>query len=331
MRETSPGFTMSINTDIQWCDSTANPAMGCCGCELRSDKLSVCYAGNDHDRKKGWIAKQSAKSKATGYAREFEDVTRFPGRVAEAARWSGLHGLAREDKPWLTGGSRMIFLSDMGDALSPHKSIYVDREYRPVEPNTDWMYLLTEVVKNASSPEGRHHVWLWLSKQMHRAIEFEQWLRAIGVPWPSNLWLGTSVTEMKFLYRVDQLLSIGDASMTRFLSIEPQVAPIELRDQLKDRRIAWVIQGGESGARAARLHLVEQHIARPFDLDWARAMLRECRQADVAYFLKQLGSNPIDNGKPLLPRDSHGGDWREWPIELAVREVPGVDPRWSRR
>src|SRR3712207_7534850 len=42
----------------------------------------------------------------------------FPGRMAEAALWSDLTGTDRPDKPWLNGMPRLIFISDMGDALS---------------------------------------------------------------------------------------------------------------------------------------------------------------------------------------------------------------------
>ena len=40
------------------------------------------------------------------------------GRMAEAAGWSDLSGTRRKDKPWLEGMPRLIFVSDMSDALS---------------------------------------------------------------------------------------------------------------------------------------------------------------------------------------------------------------------
>ena len=202
-----------------------------------------------------------------------------------------------------------------------------------MEPGTDFLYLCDEIIKNVSSPDGQRHIWLWPTKQVHRAAEFASRLRAIGVRWPTNLWLGTSVTEPKYLYRVDQLLSIGDETMTRFLSIEPLYAPVSLADRLRSGRIGWVIVGGESGARVGRLPVAGQcgrHVGRQFELEWARSLMEECREAQIPFFAKQLGTNPLDNGKPVRLRDSHGGDWTEWPRELAVREVPGVDRKWSR-
>ena len=68
---------MSKNTTIQWCDSTVNPTMGCDGCELWDQKRKSCYAGILHMRFGG---------ATKGYAPSFEEVTLFPGRMAEAAR-----------------------------------------------------------------------------------------------------------------------------------------------------------------------------------------------------------------------------------------------------
>lgn len=44
----------------------------------------------------------------------------------------------------------------------------------------------------------------------------------------------------------------------------------------------WVIVGGESGPGA-----------RPFDLEWARQTVQQCREAGVACFVKQMGSHVV--------------------------------------
>jgi hypothetical protein len=74
----------------------------------------------------------------------------------------------------------------------------------------------------------------------------------------------------------------------------------------------WVIIGGESGPGA-----------RPFHLEWARDVIRQCKDAGTAVFTKQLGANPIEDGRPLRLCDRKGGDMREWPEDLRVREFPG--------
>jgi len=81
---------MAKNTAIQWCDSTVNPTMGYDGCELWSKSRKTCYAGVLHTRFGGHTK---------GYAPTFEQVTEFPGRMADAAVWSDLRDTVRPNKP----------------------------------------------------------------------------------------------------------------------------------------------------------------------------------------------------------------------------------------
>src|SRR5690242_4986762 len=154
---------MAEKTGIQWCNSTVNPTMGCDGCELWEPGRGICYAGLDHERKAG---------RNPGYAPTFEEVTRFPGRMKKAAAWRSLAGMARLDKPWLDGLPRLIFVSDMSDALSLAVS---------------FEYLEDEVISTVESAAGRQHRWLWLTKRPARMREFSSWLQR---PWPPNLWVG---------------------------------------------------------------------------------------------------------------------------------------------
>jgi protein gp37 len=278
---------MSKNTPIQWCDSTVNPSMGCDGCELWSLLRKSCYAGLLHVLR--------GKSNP-GFAPTFEEVTKFPGRMADAARWSDLFGKKRPEKPWLRRLPRLIFVSDMGDSLS--KAITFD-------------FLFAEIIVNATSDLGRRHQWLWLTKRPDRMADFSDWLAADGHPWPANLWAGTSITGQVTVSRVSPLLEVGDEKTIRFLSVEPQIEPIDLGHQL--RSLDWVIQGGESGPEA-----------RPFHLEWARDLAGACRDLGVPYFLKQVGRRPYRDGKPVKFLDSHGGDWSEWPRNLRVRELPPI-------
>lgn len=84
-----------------------------------------------------------------------------------------------------------------------------------------------------------------------------------------------------------------------------------------------MIVGGESGPGA-----------RPCDVAWIRDVVRQCREAGTACFVKQLGAVPgyrnsepftgwhdlHNNGERL--RDPKGGDPAEWSQELRVREFP---------
>src|SRR5262245_51323976 len=102
------GISMSKRTTIEWCESTVNTVMGCSGCELCNRTNRTCHAGQFHER----------RGVMKGFSALFERPTLFPGRMREAAGWSDLTGVERPDKPWLNHVPRLVFVSDMGDALS---------------------------------------------------------------------------------------------------------------------------------------------------------------------------------------------------------------------
>ncbi|WP_339750321.1 DUF5131 family protein, partial [uncultured Rubinisphaera sp.] len=103
------------------------------------------------------------------------------------------------------------------------------------------------------------------------------WLRNDArVQWPTNLWVGTSVTSQASVKRIRDLLKVGNEHTTRFVSLEPQWESVQMGDLLQ--QIDWLIQGGEAGT-----------VKHPFDVVWAEQVRKECQAADVAYFLKQLG------------------------------------------
>ena len=64
----------------------------------------------------------------------------------------------------------------------------------------------------------------------------------------------------------------------------------------------WVVVGAESGPRR-----------RPMQLEWAIDLVRQCREAGVACFVKQVQINGKVSHNPA-----------EWPPELRVRELPWV-------
>lgn len=305
---------MSKETDIQWCDSTVNPTMGCDGCELWNEKKKVCYAGGLHERYGGHNK---------GFSTKFEILTEYPGRMAKAAAWSDLTGTDRPDKPWLNGFPRHIFVSDMSDALSRDVS---------------FQYLKEEIVDVVSSSKGQRHVWMWLTKQAPRMAQFSDWLSWQGVDWPSNLWPGTSITSQKTIGRVKQIARVGGSDTTRFLSCEPLWSEIKFApDDLNG--IHLVIAGGESGDDAERC-----------DIDWIRKIHIQCIAAKVPLLVKQLGANlqdcagryPSDRWpwpqrftrpyemERIKLKHSHGGDWNEWPADIRIRQLPTAAARSPR-
>ena len=209
-----------------------------------------------------------------------------------------------------------------------------------------------------------HHTYQILTKRAERMLEFFG-VVAVGegfVP-PPNLWLGVSVENQATAdARIPLLLQTPAA--VRFLSCEPLLGRMEIRgprqtcgdcdrciggrpDQcdlgfhrgaLHPDGIHWVIVGGESGPGA-----------RPCDVGWIHALVRQCREAGVPAFVKQLGAAPevtasvlylqawpegvrFERADPdgcahaytVRCRDRKGADPAEWPADLRVREWPGV-------
>jgi protein gp37 len=136
--------------------------------------------------------------------------------------------------------------------------------------------------------------WQLLSKRPQRIAECLPRDWADG--WP-NVWLGTSIEDMRVADRADWLREIP--AVVRFVSYEPALGPLNALDL---DGIDWVIQGGESGPGY-----------RMMDLDWARGMRDRCRAAGVAYFFKQSAAWRTELGIEL-----DGEIVREYPTPRAV-------------
>lgn len=180
-----------------------------------------------------------------------------------------------------------------------------------------------------------------------------------------NVWLGVSVSDQATADKyISELLKLWDLTPVLFVSAEPLVGPIDIGGAMPRCKCCgglgyigpdlecgecggrgnmcpqpdWLIVGGESGPNA-----------RPCNVDWIRSIVRQCKAAGVACFVKQLGTKPFewdcwggppipsasldshlaaggsepdDVWRPLSMRDRKGGDPAEWPEELRVREFP---------
>ena len=264
-------------------------------CALRAIEQAVtCYAAKLHLNKAQSILNPN-RAANSGYALTFEKVTQFSGRVAAMAKQADLRGQSMADKPWMVGLPRLIFVSDMGDAFSR---------------KTDFGFLNSDVMPVFTSAEGTRHLWLWLTKRSNRMGIFA---KEIG-GFPKNVCAMTTLTcaDHVNLKRVEHLRRV-EASV-RGLSIEPLRERIPA-SKLNLKGIDWVIVGGESGA----LQNVE-----PFNLEWAVEIRDHCREHRVAFFMKQLGRAPSWKGELLKLKDTHGGEWEQWPDEpdLRIREFP---------
>jgi len=212
-------------------------------------------------------------------------------------------------------------------------------------PNLDWL-LLTKRPEN-------------IRPMIERTVGIEWWKEHCA----DNTWLGTSCSDQATANKaIPELLKCRDLSTVLFASAEPLLASMDFRairyggikvDSLvgsfqsdvsgpqagggrygSHAKLDLVICGGESGPRA-----------RPCDVDWIRSIVRQCKEADVACFVKQLGAFAFDGARhlPLMAplglkeienqlhlRDPKGGDIAEFPWDLQIREMPIIHGNSSR-
>jgi protein gp37 len=139
-----------------------------------------------------------------------------------------------------------------------------------------------------------------LTKRAERLAELDAQLE-----WTANIWMGVSVENDEYLWRIDDLRATG--APLKFLSLEPLLGPLRRLDL---SGIGWVIVGGESGPGA-----------RPMDPAWAMDIRDQCRHAEVPFFFKQWGGTNKKQAGRLLD----GETWDQMPIEpsgVPSRRIP---------
>lgn len=261
---------MGESTGISWTDHTHNEWIGC---DKTSPGCKNCYAENATPtrvfRAKGlevWGPAKSTPRNLTSKANR-----RKPFAWNRAALKDGVR--------------RRVFCSSLSDVFEDHPSLPAWRAdlWKTIEAcdGLDWQ-LLTKRPENIT----RMVPPAWLDK------------------WPAHVWIGTTVEDQKRAEeRIPHLLSVPAA--VRFLSCEPLLEAVDLRDHLGSRcvfnifghspsscsneahyriGISWVIVGGESGTKA-----------REFDLAWPQDIVRQCNGANVPVWVKQAGDNPVDS------------------------------------
>ena len=136
--------------------------------------------------------------------------------------------------------------------------------------------------------EAHWHEFQVLTKRADRLLALDGEL-----PWPTNIWMGVSVENARFVSRIDALRCTR--ATVKFLSLEPLLGPLPGLDL---RGIDWVIVGGESGPHA-----------RPMQASWVLDIRDQCRRAGVAFFFKQWGGV----FKKRTGRELDGQTWNELP------------------
>jgi protein gp37 len=151
-----------------------------------------------------------------------------------------------------------------------------------------------------STIEKAHwHTFQILTKRTKRLRDL-----AYRLYWPENLWMGVSIENEKYLYRIQDLLMTPAA--IKFLSVEPLLGRIK---NLPVKGIDWVIVGGESGP-----------LARSMDLAWVREIRDSCKANGLPFFFKQWGGTRKTPDTRLLD----GKIWNEYPAIKVGRSADNI-------
>lgn len=328
---------MSDNTAISWTDATW-PIVA--GCDYVSPGCSNCWAVRD-----SWRLAHNPHRKV--HEPYFGTVDKRPdGKLV----WSGVVRTLpqRLDWPLKWRKARRIFVCSQSDLF--HQKV-------PFE------FIAAVYGVMAACPE---HTFQVLTKHPQRAREFFDWLGLQRPPtsplgtclwyahqmagrtydarepfpdqWPEwpleNVWFGVTVEDQRRAdERIPELIRIP--AVIRWLSVEPMLERVDLGlmgtlpgdefpgYQMVHQYIHLVVCGGESAQTRA--------VTRPFELAWGLDLLNQCRDADVRFHMKQLGTRPLTKiGNAMLPIALPIGKnarykWHEpeyWPEQLRVQEFP---------
>lgn len=165
---------------------------------------------------------------------------------------------------------RTVFVNSMSDLF--HAAVPVD-----------FIQQVFDVMRRA-----HWHTFQVLTKRSERLLQLDD-----QIDWPENVWMGVSVENEKYKFRINDLRRTH--AKTKFLSLEPLLGPLT---RLNLNKIDWVIVGGESGPGA-----------RPMLQEWVEDIRDQCTEADVAFFFKQWGGT----NKKRTGRELEGRTWDDMP------------------
>ena len=256
-------------TKIEWTDFTWNPVTGCWGPGGTAEKPNrcwYCYAQRMTKRFLWENRLDGSPMKSTPFMEDPFRPTFYPKRLKQPAKVK---------KP------SKIFVCSMADLFG---------DWVPA----NWIASVLGQIANAAP----WHTYQFLTKNPKCLKDFN--------PWPSNCWVGTTVTNQADDWRINELLKV-DASV-RFVSHEPLLSEIDMRPWIGDYMISpgpgqhlnWAIIGAMTGPGAVRP-----------DLAWVLSLERQYQAAGVPIFEKNNLRLPgpkqdiISAGAHLI---------QEWPV-----------------
>lgn len=288
---------MSDGTKIQWSEATWNFITGC---TKISDGCLNCYIERTPPfRMAGRRFTKAAIGGATG-------VVLHPERLGLPATWT---------KP------KRIFVNSLADIFHdevPRDLIVKAFAVMAATPRHSFQ-VLTKRHGRMRSLLGAYSFWEAVSEELG-----QMWgtappalLRAI----PEWIWVGVSVEDRAAAdLRIPALSAVP--ALVDWLSCEPITSPdLDLAPHFAKHTPSWVVFGGESGppAKATALDAGPAAGLRTLDLDHLRFLLKQCHEAGVPAFVKQLGE---PWARSVGAKHRKGGDMTEWPADLRIRQYP---------
>ena len=273
---------MAETTAISWTDHTWNPWRGC---TKISPGCAHCYMYTAQFR----MAQRTGKA-AIWNPEIVQQTTTWP----DPMRWQRRAAAA--------GKVERVFTCSWSDFFHEDADAWRSRAWEIIRQCPNLIFqILTKRPENIAARLPAH--WLtgfrFLPLVLHDLLEETpvnlDELAVERTGWP-NVWLGVSVENPRYLWRVDLLRAIP--ARVRFISAEPLLAHLPT---LSLEGIHWLIVGGESGPGY-----------RPMKLEWARELREKALAASVPFFFKQSAAPRTEMGTTL-----DGREWREFPDEEA--------------
>jgi protein gp37 len=297
-------------TKIEWTEQTINPTMGC---SIVSDECENCYA-----------MKMAARLEAMGQ-KDYQGTTRklSSGRIV----WTGKinFNIKKLEEAVKTKKPTVFFIDSMSDLF---------------HPDIPFQFIWKCYVLMSEHPR---HTFQVLTKRPERRLEFYKWMAEEmkdfgGLQVQKHIWEGTSAGTQKALdERAPYIMELKTMfpELVVWLSMEPLLESINLEKLLipcsyycdhdeegfanwmeehpdangedyyfsnhhPDKpKLDWVVVGAESGPKA-----------RPMQIDWAKKIKDDCKQANVAFYMKQI----CIKGKKIK--------YEDFPEDLKIREYP---------
>ena len=311
---------MAENSNISWTRSTWNPWIGC---SKVSPGCDGCYA--------------EALDKRVRFGGAVHWGAGVPRYRTSAANWAKPLAWNKAAPGSEFAGRRgfwPVFCASLADVFDN-------------EVPEDWrrdLFSLIELTPNLS--------WLLVTKRISNVRK----MTPMWCTFPDNVRILITVVNQEEADRdIPKLLALP---CKNGVSYEPALSGVDWSRYLcpwnhaenrYGKRLEWLICGGESSQPG--------HPARPFNMEWARSTVRQCKAARVPVFMKQAGSFVIDrndagfvgDGDDLWPagtadklkwepfgyvenaqgspvqiklKDRAGADPAEWPRDLQIQEFP---------